>query len=82
MDTITEAKLLKNIKKSRIGKTTIIIAHRVSTIKHSDLIIVLDEGRICESGTHNDLIKKGGLYYETYKSQHRDGQSSCEGEAS
>lgn len=82
VDTITESILLKNIKKSRIGKTTIIIAHRISTIKHADFIIVLDKGIICESGTHNELLAKGGLYYETYKSQHKNGQGNYEGEAS
>ena len=69
VDTITESNVLKNIQKSRFGKTTIIIAHRISTIKHANFIIVLDEGKICEKGTHNELVKKGGLYYETYKSQ-------------
>lgn len=82
VDTITESMLLKNIKKSRIGKTTIIIAHRISTIKHADLIIVLNEGSICESGTHNELLEKGGLYYETYKSQHKNEQGNYQGEAS
>ena len=82
VDTITESMLLKNIKKSRIGKTTIIIAHRISTIKHADLIIVLNEGSICESGTHNELLEKGGLYYETYNSQHKNEQGNYQGEAS
>ena len=74
IDTVTESKLLKNIKEQRVGKTTLIVAHRISTIKHADFIIVLDEGKICENGTHNELIKKGGLYYETYKSQHNEQQ--------
>ena len=82
VDTITESMLLKNMKKLRVGKTTIIIAHRISTIKHADLIIVLDEGSICESGTHNELLEKGGLYYETYKSQHKNEQGNYQGEAS
>ncbi len=72
VDTITESKLLKNIRKWREGKTTIIIAHRISTIKDADFIIVLDQGRIYENGTHDELIKKGGLYCETYKSQHKN----------
>ncbi len=82
VDTITESNLLKNIKKSRIGKTTIIIAHRISTIRHADFIIVLDHGRICESGTHSELLEKGGLYYETYRSQHKDEEQKSQWEAS
>ncbi|MEK6264587.1 MAG: ABC transporter ATP-binding protein/permease [Clostridium sp.] len=72
VDTITESKIVENINKCRIGKTTIITAHRITTIKDADLIIVLDEGKICEHGTHNELVSKGGLYYETYKSQHSE----------
>jgi ATP-binding cassette subfamily B protein len=72
VDTITESKIVENINKCRIGKTTIITAHRITTIKDADFIIVLDEGKICEHGTHNELVSKGGLYYETYKSQHNE----------
>ena len=50
--------------------TKIIIAHRISSVKDADEIIVLDEGRIAERGTHYELLKKKGLYYETYVSQY------------
>ena len=69
VDNITESTILKNIQKLRDGKTTIVIAHRISTIKHANFIIVLDAGKISEMGTHSELIDKGGIYYETYKSQ-------------
>lgn len=69
VDTITEADILRNLKHIRKDKTTIIIAHRISALKDADQIIVLDQGKICEKGTHNELIKQGGLYYETYLSQ-------------
>lgn len=69
VDTITEAKILKNIKSVRKDKTTIIIAHRISQISEADEIIVMDKGKIYERGTHLQLIEKGGLYYDIYKSQ-------------
>ncbi|HEY8889923.1 MAG TPA: ABC transporter ATP-binding protein [Clostridium sp.] len=69
VDNITESTILKNLQKLRDGKTTIIIAHRISTIKHANFIIVLDAGKIIEMGTHSELIYKGGIYYETYKAQ-------------
>ena len=45
-----------------VGRTTLVIAHRLATILHCDRIVVMDEGRIVEEGTHADLVSKGGLY--------------------
>ena len=50
-------------------RTTFIVAHRLSTIRHADQIIVLDGGKIIEQGTHDELIKLGGKYYQMYLSQ-------------
>lgn len=58
VDTITEARILENFKEIRRGKTTIIIAHRMSAVEHADEIIVLDGGRICERGTHGELLER------------------------
>jgi ATP-binding cassette subfamily B multidrug efflux pump len=51
------------------GKTVIAIAHRLSTLREMDRIIVLDQGRIVEEGTHEQLLKKGGIYAELWKHQ-------------
>ncbi len=50
-------------------KTSFIIAHRLSTVKNADIIILVDEGRIVEMGTHRQLLRKGGAYYSLYTSQ-------------
>lgn len=65
LDMVNESKISQYF--NSIGCTRIIIAHRLSTIKDADLIIVLDDGKIVESGTHNDLINKKEKYYELYK---------------
>ena len=69
VDTITEKQILKNIRRLRKNKTSIIIAHRISAVQEADNIIVLHKGRISEIGTHEQLIEKGGIYYGIYKSQ-------------
>ena len=69
LDNKTSEKLIDNIKELSKQKTCIIISNKVSDVKHSDTIIVLDNGRIIERGTHNELIDKKGIYNEFYEQQ-------------
>lgn len=69
VDAKTEHLILENLKEERSGKTTIITAHRLSAIVHADLIIVMDNGKIIELGTHDQLIAQDGWYKETYNTQ-------------
>tara|TARA_B100000614_G_scaffold22880_1_gene18081 strand:- start:1262 stop:2251 length:990 start_codon:yes stop_codon:yes gene_type:complete len=62
VDIETEEKILRNLKEIRKNKTTIIVSHRISSVKQSDQIIVLENGKIIQSGTHNDLILEKGYY--------------------
>lgn len=69
VDTKTEEEILSNLGTVMQGKTSIIIAHRISTIKNADKILVLDGGRIIEQGHHDDLMEKHGTYFELYEKQ-------------
>ncbi|EAS20118.1 ABC transporter, transmembrane region [Flavobacteria bacterium BBFL7] len=69
VDTETEEKILNNLKKVTKDTTTIIVSHRVSSAKNADQIIVLDEGRVVESGNHDSLINNNGYYAELYVNQ-------------
>jgi ATP-binding cassette subfamily B multidrug efflux pump len=69
VDTETEEAILSNLKRLMKNKTSIIISHRVSSIKHADQILVLDDGSIIESGTHQDLVDAAGSYAELYQKQ-------------
>ncbi|WP_144895015.1 ABC transporter ATP-binding protein [Lutibacter sp. Hel_I_33_5] len=69
VDTETEEKILSNLDKVSKNKTTFIISHRVSSAKNADKIIILDEGKIIQKGTHNQLIKEDGYYKELYNQQ-------------
>ncbi|MCB2837022.1 ABC transporter ATP-binding protein [Streptococcus dysgalactiae subsp. dysgalactiae] len=69
VDVKTEHAIIENLKQTRQDKTTIITAHRLSAVVHADLILVLQHGRIIESGHHEDLVAAGGWYAKTYASQ-------------
>ncbi|TKC10827.1 ABC transporter ATP-binding protein [Pedobacter polaris] len=69
VDTKTEEEILSNLGKIMKGKTSVLIAHRISTIKNADKIIVLDNGRIIEQGTHDELLKNNGAYAEMHDNQ-------------
>ena len=76
VDTETERAIQVNIQRLTQGKTALVIAHRLSTIRHADRIIVLDKGHISETGSHDDLIKQGGLYHELWSIQLGDACST------
>ncbi len=73
VDSSTELRILEMLKKERLGKTTVITAHRLSAITHADLIIVLDKGQIIQRGTHEELLKQEGWYREQYLHQQMEG---------
>ncbi len=69
VDTDTEEKILENLLRIRKGKTTILIAHRISTLQHADHVAVLKEGVLAEYGTHRELLEKGGFYAHIFEKQ-------------
>ena len=72
VDTETEQDIQQAIEKTLAGRTSFIIAHRLSTIRSADRILFIDDGRICEEGSHQELMKRRGLYYELYTNQYQE----------
>ncbi|WP_088105319.1 ABC transporter ATP-binding protein [Halalkalibacter urbisdiaboli] len=72
IDTQTEELIQHALKRLSVGRTTIIVAHRLSTIQHADNIIVLDKGVVKESGHHHELLRQKGIYYSLYKMQNKE----------
>ena len=71
MDPLTEAQIREALATVLKGRTAIVIAHRLSTVKHADRIIALRRGQIIEEGIHDELIKRGGYYAELYDTYFR-----------
>jgi ATP-binding cassette subfamily B protein len=79
LDSITEhaiTETIQKIKETRPNIICILIAHRLSTIAHADKIVVLEKGKIVETGTHAQLVRKKGLYYAFWRQQSGNGDSS------
>ncbi|WP_340199231.1 ABC transporter ATP-binding protein [Ascidiimonas sp. W6] len=69
VDTETEEEILSNLENAIESKTTLIVSHRISTVKNADLILVLEDGKVVQQGTHNQLISTNGYYKELYLNQ-------------
>jgi len=74
VDTKTEEEILRNLNRIMQGKTTVFIAHRISTIKNADHILVLDQGRVVEQGTHGELMAMKGEYFDLHEKQRMEAE--------
>jgi ATP-binding cassette subfamily B protein len=77
VDTQTEEAILCGLKEVMKERTTLIVSHRVSTVEHADEILVLNEGKVAERGTHEQLLKKGGYYAELHAKQQLEAELSA-----
>jgi ATP-binding cassette subfamily B protein len=78
LDSRTEAAIQETLQRVERGRTSIVIAHRLSTVVHADQIVVLEAGRIAERGTHAQLLRRGGLYAEMWTRQQSEREDERE----
>ena len=69
VDTVTEGLIQDALERLLSGRTAVVIAHRLSTIRNADIICVVNDGRIMERGTHEELVSQGGVYQDLYEKQ-------------
>ena len=69
VDTYTEEEILEKLRGFMRNRTSIIVSHRVSTVRHADVIVVLQDGRIVEQGDHESLVRHNGVYAELHRQQ-------------
>jgi ABC-type multidrug transport system fused ATPase/permease subunit len=72
LDTESERLVESALERLQAGRSTLIIAHRLSTVQRADRLVVLDQGRIVEEGTHAELLRQGGIYARLFQMQFRD----------
>jgi len=72
VDTMTEAKIQAAMESVTAGRTALMIAHRLSTVRNADIILVVRDGKIVEQGTHRELLQKKGYYFSLYTRQYED----------
>jgi ATP-binding cassette subfamily B protein len=76
LDSESEAAVQRALEAALEGRTSLVIAHRLSTVRHADKIVVLDEGRVVQQGTHEELVARPGLYAELYRTQFAPGATA------
>lgn len=77
LDAASEALVAEALSRLGEGRTTLVIAHRLSTVRQADRIVVMEAGRVVDQGTHEELLARGGLYADLHRLQFRNGEADA-----